>query len=206
MSIVIINGVPTEVGQGADEIDRLRELGTAERLAQAEQRIYDLTNSETGELPTALAEIERLQFALQRSEMECVCAKREAAASQAMEQQLREALGFMYDKWENGTACYEEPDEHEGFVGNAFTLDNDDENRILRLIPSCLNENKIPQDTSALEAMIAKAGEVMRERAARKVEVAFEIHPYPRWHDITNAIRALPGVTLQDMTSGILQG
>ena len=55
---------------------------------------------------------------------------------------LTEALEFMYDKWENGTACYE---EHEGFVGNAFTLDDDDENRILRLIPSCLNGNKPPK-------------------------------------------------------------
>ena len=100
----------------------------------------------------------------------------------------------MYDKWENGTACYEEPDEHESFVGNAFTLDSDDENRILRLIPSCLNENKIPQDTSALEAMIAKAGEVMRQRCAE-----YAIDHFFRGDEKADEIRSLPGVTLEDL-------
>lgn len=143
-------------------------------------------NKLTIEFP-AMLDSERAKFVSREVEYEGIITelRQQLAASQAREQQLREALEFMYDKWENGTACYE---EHEGFVGNAFTLDNDDENRILRLIPSCLNGNKIPQDTSALEAMIKKAGEVMRERLV----------PFANGCYSEREFRALPGVTLDD--------
>jgi hypothetical protein len=47
-----------------------------------------------------------------------------------------------------------------------------------------------PQDTSALQAIIAKAGEVMREWCAEKA--------FPRGI-LEDAIRALPGVTLEDL-------
>ena len=144
------------------EIHRL-QMALAERLAQAEQRIYDLTNTDTGELPTALAETERLQFALQRSEMECVCAKRQAAASQAREQQMALALerldGWLRERYHVGLV----PSERE------------------------LLEQSQCQDTSALEAMIARAGEVMRERCVAECDESREV------------ISALPGVTLEDL-------
>lgn len=53
----------------------------------------------------------------------------------------------------------------------------------------------LPTDTSALEATIAKAGEVMRERCAEYVMRNL----YSNSDDI-DAIRALPGVTLGDLT------
>ena len=43
----------------------------------------------------------------------------------------------------------------------------------------------LPQDTTALEAMIVKAGEVMRERCIEVIDC--------------EAIRALPGVTMEDL-------
>lgn len=60
-----------------------------------------------------------------------------------------------------------------------------------------------PTDTSALEAMIAKAGEVMRERAAdaclRIITMRWESDCPKEADDCNDAIRALPGVTLEDL-------
>lgn len=49
-----------------------------------------------------------------------------------------------------------------------------------------------PSDTSALETIIKKAGEVMRERCASE---SCRSHEY----DATKAIRTLPAVTLEDL-------
>lgn len=55
----------------------------------------------------------------------------------------------------------------------------------------------LPQDTAALEAMIAKAGEVMREQCAALCDrfADREMHPA----ECAGAIRALPSVTLKDL-------
>jgi hypothetical protein len=47
---------------------------------------------------------------------------------------LKKALTLMYDKWENGTSCYENPEECEGFLGFAFKLTQKEEKEILSLI------------------------------------------------------------------------
>lgn len=52
----------------------------------------------------------------------------------------------------------------------------------------------IPQDTSALEAMITKAGEVMRQRA---ISAGSAINPIYGAGAAIDAIRALPNVTLE---------
>ena len=51
-----------------------------------------------------------------------------------------------------------------------------------------------PSDTSALEAIVKKAGEAMRERCAAYVARNL----YTNQNDL-DAIRALPGVTLEDL-------
>lgn len=65
----------------------------------------------------------------------------------------------------------------------------------------------LPQDTTALEAMIAKAGEAMRERcvAAYKQETA----TWKAWPQAgaaerkgTGVIRALPAITIDDLKGG----
>lgn len=110
--------------------------------------------------------IENLAAEVQHAEMESVCAKREAAASQTRERQLREALELMgRDKW-----------HWEQIRDKAIA---------------------IPQDTSALEALIAKAGEVMQERCAHEAD-PFELKNALAT-DIAKGIRALPGVTLEDL-------
>jgi hypothetical protein len=35
-------------------------------------------------------------------------------------------LAMMFDKYENGVTCYEDPEELSGEIGNAVSIDNDD--------------------------------------------------------------------------------
>lgn len=48
---------------------------------------------------------------------------------------LRDALGMIYDKWEEGTSCYEDPEDCAGYLGNAFKLTQEEEAQILALLP-----------------------------------------------------------------------
>lgn len=71
----------------------------------------------------------------------------------------------------------------------------------------CLISNKLsplPQDTTALEALIAKAGEVMRGRCSgsAQAEMDEQYIDSPPWYAVEacrDAISALPGVTLGDL-------
>lgn len=92
------------------------------------------------------------------------------AASQAREAQLREAVRQNHEWHENY-------DEYGGYPESELAEVNE---KALAL----------PQDTTALEAMIAEAGEVMRERV---MQARGNGNLYPL------DIRALPGVTLEDL-------
>lgn len=49
---------------------------------------------------------------------------------------LEKELTMLYSKWEDGNPCYTGyPDTEDGFLGNAFRLTNEEENRVLALIP-----------------------------------------------------------------------
>ena len=48
---------------------------------------------------------------------------------------MRAALVMLYDKWEYGEPCYEEPDSMECYIGHAFKLSEAEENQVLTLIP-----------------------------------------------------------------------
>lgn len=41
---------------------------------------------------------------------------------------------MLYDKWENGDSCYEDPETCGGFLGLAFKLSQEEENQVLALI------------------------------------------------------------------------
>lgn len=43
-------------------------------------------------------------------------------------------LKLLYDKWEDGDDCYEDPDSYSGFLGKAFNLTASQENKILAAI------------------------------------------------------------------------
>lgn len=58
-------------------------------------------------------------------------------ASYALEvERLKDALEMLYDKWEEGAPCFEDADNTGISLGNAFRLTEDEEAKILALIPS----------------------------------------------------------------------
>lgn len=61
-------------------------------------------------------------------------------------ERLVDALEVMYDKYENGDPCFENPEELEGAMGNAVKLSFDEENEILALIPA------YPKKSRAIDA------------------------------------------------------
>lgn len=106
--------------------------------------------------------------------------REQLAASQAREQQFREAL--------IGAHKALEAIGDEMTVGDRYT--NAGQYLIDSLCPS-REALALPSDTTALEALIAKAGEVMRERCWHSV-------PFGQIA-ICGAIRALPSITLEDL-------
>lgn len=89
----------------------------------------------------------------------------ELAASQARERKLRERINSQLERF---------------YASESGRIDD-------AVLSDAL---ALPQDTSALEAMIAMAGEVMRERFM-KLRAKGVLYPAD--------IRALPGVTLEDL-------
>ena len=106
------------------------------------------------------------------------------SASQAREQQLREAVR-QNQEW------HENYDEYGGYPESELAEVNEE-------------ALSLPQDTSALEAMIAKAGEVMRERCFDSVQAEMDEQyiDSPPWYvaeACRDTISTLPGVTLEDL-------
>ena len=77
----------------------------------------------------------------------CRTLERDLAAANAEREELIGALEMMWDQYENGTQCYEDPDEHAGYLGHAVNLSADEEQRVLALIPA--------QCSAAIDAAIA---------------------------------------------------
>lgn len=48
-----------------------------------------------------------------------------AAAAVSDEDEALDLLATLFDAWENGTPCYEEPESSDGFLGHAFRLDDE---------------------------------------------------------------------------------
>lgn len=103
---------------------------------------------------------------------------RQLAASQAREAQLREALEDANDFVERYSNRWD------GINGkHPYTV-----------VESSRKALALPQDTTALEVMIAEAGEAMRERTVGVcLEDNYDLHGY------IPSIRALPGVTMEDL-------
>ena len=106
------------------------------------------------------------------------------AASQAREQQLRD--------WVEANGV------HDDICNCLYTDDEDKHGECSCGLSTAL---ALPQDTTALEALIAKAGDVMRERCAEDMQSHY-LNAYAvtgAGHSFAKSIRALPGVTLDDL-------
>lgn len=69
---------------------------------------------------------------------------------------LLRLLAMLFDKWENGTPCYENPADFEGYLGNAFHLTDREETEILTIL-----------DQYGIRTAITAAREAATENANR---------------------------------------
>lgn len=133
--------------------------------------------------------IERLRrndFSTERLQNDCFrlalkVKEEQLAASQAREQQLREVLNTAADKFHDYAEIHSMKERTRANIEKI--------ERNLEFARMCDAALALTSDTTALEALIRKAGDVMRERCACIR------------HDekLEKAIRALPGVTLEDL-------
>jgi hypothetical protein len=83
--------------------------------------------------------IQRVYAAADRGEIAAPLAADIVAALNAPEtsevERLRTALAMIYDKWEEGTPSYQDPEDYTGYLGMAFKLTQEEEARILALLP-----------------------------------------------------------------------
>lgn len=80
-------------------------------------------------------------FRVQR-ELEELIKASNADETSSKEARLIAALGMIYDKWEDGTSCYEDPEDFTGHLGNAVKLTAEEEMEILALIPTQRSSEK----------------------------------------------------------------
>lgn len=148
------------------------------------------------QLAEAQAEIEHLKISRENFAAHSESTLGQLAASQAREVRLREALNVAADKFHDYAEIHSMKER---------TRDNIEKiERNLELARLCDTALSQPTDTTALEAMIQKAGEVMRERCIAAAEVS-------KYGDTMNlgtglitsgcaySIRALPSVRLEDL-------
>lgn len=193
--------------EAMEEIESLRR-----ELAEARQEIADRkADCETGhdqdeatitELRRQLVEKHVEVKRLKQSHLEEMSAvqirlaenKDQLAVSQAREQQANECrialvhqIHELADHIERAEYCINDIDMLKQMRGQRAYAMN---------VASQWNQNGNPfvNDTAALSAMIAKAGEVMRERCAVECETHYNFS-----NALAAAIRALPGVVLDDI-------
>lgn len=159
----IAQEITTELGYtgGQDEVRSVLKLGLSKMAAQEGERELAL-----------LAQLAEKDAELNSMWVQLCEANGAAAASQAREQLWIKRVASTNILLE--AVCAIHPD-------SAVAKYELDENR---------QTLALPQDTAALEALLAKAVEMMRDRCLDKA---------CGWIGIDEAIRALPGVTLEDL-------
>lgn len=168
----ISGDINQEMVRGCETIESLRE-----QLSVAASEILALRTAER--LAEANAEIARLKANSVKRTHELLDGIIAQAASQLRERQLREALAVVNNAGDDEWYPYT-PEQAKKAISEALDT---------------------PTDTSALEAVVAKAGEVMRERCA---DTAEDYNGKRGEHDgsaIAHLIRAIPAVTLEDLRS-----
>ena len=153
--------------------ERLRQQLAAsqaenESLRRANKECVEYFNDMQKDLAAANAEIERLKTNAFERTNQLIDGMLAQASIQAWGMKLREALEVVNNAGDDEWYPYT-PEQEKKAISEALAL---------------------PQDISALEAMIQKAGEVMRERFMR-ARGNGQLYPVE--------IRAMPGVTLEDL-------
>lgn len=163
-------------------------LYTADQLTEA----YEAgKQDQAAELEAARAEIERLENQVQARDAELwgrtqkiLQLEQQLAAEQANNVELLDFIARA--QVSSGVCCCGEPiDGHSSPMSCGHSPVDMWDHAVRKLLDD-------PSDTSSLEAIVKKAGEVMRERCASE---SCRSHEY----DATKAIRTLPAVTLEDL-------
>ncbi len=182
-------------GTSLETIERLYKSGAASRDVEIQRLQMALADAEALEIGTAekcnqlRAELAKLQaenvaYASNLRGKHSIAGatyetlRQQLAAEQAKNVGLRECLsrvdGALLIPYNGGAVYAISPNDHKKFKEALST----------------------PSDTSVLEAMITKAGEKMREKCEK---VCDEIGDSSNGWCCEGAIRALPGVTLEDL-------
>jgi hypothetical protein len=69
--------------------------------------------------------------------------------------ELTAALVLMYDKWENGVDCYEDPESYTGSLGNAFKLTVAEETQVLEALEAAGIKTALTFARAADRALLA---------------------------------------------------
>lgn len=146
---------------------------------------------QAAELEAARAEIERLENQVQARDAELwgrtqkiLQLEQQLAAEQAKNVGLRDFIARA--QVSSGVCCCGEPiDGHSSPMSCGHSPVDMWDPAVGKLLDA-------PSDTSSLEAIVKKAGEMMRERCASE---SCRSHEY----DATKAIRTIPAVTLEDL-------
>lgn len=89
-------------------------------------------------------------------------------------------LGLIFDAWENGDECYENPENSEGFLGNAFRLDDD----VFKQCCDLLNRRDPPrnaepkQPDSGRDAALVTAATELLENVSFDYESPIDPRPF----------------------------
>jgi hypothetical protein len=129
--------------KAADEIERLQH----ELAVEKERADYAWKN--TREIDQArislLAERDLLRVGDPKTVARTVVIDKEEYGKMVEELKLMQAaLCMMYDKWEDGPACYEDGDTDCGSLGHAVQLSEAEENQILALLPALRSSDEEP--------------------------------------------------------------
>ena len=181
------------------EIERLKAVPMKYRRMEFNAQLQCENNELRRQLAAKDADIERLQhdndiaFGSERY------AKKQLVSAQLQITQLREALDF-YSNANHIEYIYGKRDRKEdrkALEAKGFRREGEDFNggeTFVEWGTVAQQALAIPQDTTALEALIARAGEVMRERAIEE-----STNNTGNWAMTPGLIRAIPSVTLADL-------
>lgn len=159
--------------------------------AKACAEAADLIEKQAAELEAARAEIERLENQVQARDAELwgrtqkiLQLEQQLAAEQAKNVGLRDFIARA--QVSSGVCCCGEPiDGHSSPMSCGHSPVDMWDHAVGKLLDA-------PSDTSSLEAIVKKAGEVMRERVVETILAS--AHGFPM-----REIRILPAVTLEDL-------
>jgi hypothetical protein len=126
------------------------------------------------------------------------------------EDEALDLLAILFDAWENGTPCYEEPESSDGYVGQAFRIDDDVFHRCVDLLTRRRSKTDTPPAEQQAEPGVVYA-ELPKPNLPRGgFPDLFTADQMRDFADSTHALRmqaapkAAPGEPTQEMIAAVM--